>query len=203
MIYKNILLRKTLLLIFPVSFLISCSCGNDYIPRPKGYFRIALPEKKYVIFDSVYPYSFEYPAYTKIVPDTNFRAESYWINIEFPRFHGKLHITYKPIKNNLSKYLEDSRMFVNKHIQKAEAIDEKAYTNDEENVYGLIYHIGGSGVASTYQFYITDSTKHFVRGALYFETVPNNDSLSPVIDFIGEDIVHLINTFKWKKVMVK
>ena len=181
-------------------FFISCN-NSDYIPKPRGYFRIALPEKKYKIFDTIYPYSFEYPVYSIIQPDFNKNAEPYWINIEFPAFKGTLHISYKPVTSDslLYQYFEDARTFVNKHIAKADDIEPIAITDDKNQVYGLIYDITGNGVASTYQFCVTDSTTNFLRGALYFNILPNNDSLAPVIDFIKADINHFIKTLRWKK----
>ena len=183
-------------------------------PRPKGYFRIDLPKKTYIKFDKDYPYSFEYPTYAKVLPDTEKLAEPYWINIYFPRYKGTIHISYKSVishqssvfsknkennKNMLNKYLEDSRMFAMKHITKANGIDEKVIDDKKNKVYGLVYNITGSGAASTYQFYLTDSTSHFLRGALYFYFKPNNDSIAPIIDFIKEDIDHMIKTFRWKE----
>jgi gliding motility-associated lipoprotein GldD len=173
-------------------------CSQDYTPKPRGYFRIDLPEKQYARFDTTFPYSFEYPVYAKIVPDTRKSSEPYWMNIDFPGFNGRLHISYKPVDGNLVQFLEDARTFVVKHIPKADAIDDSLIYRPGDRVYGLIYYIGGSGAASPCQFFLTDSSTHFLRGALYFNTVPNNDSLAPVIDFIEEDIRHLIATFRWE-----
>ncbi len=183
-------------------FMIFSSCNNtDYIPKPRGYFRIALPEKKYKTFDTIYPYCFEYPVYSTIQPDEDLGAEPYWINLDFPSFKGSLHISYKAVTGDsiLYQYFEDARTFANKHIAKADAIEPRVIVNDKNQVYGLIYDITGSGVASTYQFCVTDSAAHFLRGALYFNTLPNNDSLSPVIDFIKTDVDHFIQTLHWKK----
>lgn len=173
-------------------------CNNDYYPKPKGYFRIDLPEKTYVKFDSTYPYLFEYPVYAKVLPDNQAQAEEYWININYSQFHGTVYMSYKRIDGNLNKYLEDTRTMVMKHIPKASSIENKQYQNDDSKVYGLTYSILGVAAASPFQFYLTDSVNHFVRGALYFSTVPNNDSLAPVINFIEEDINHMIETFEWK-----
>jgi len=174
------------------------SCKNEYYPKPRGYFRIDLPEKEYIRFDTNMPYSFEYPVYTRIIKDNRPNAEPFWINLEYPGFKGKIHISYKKINNNLADYLEDSRTLAMKHIPKASAIENKLYENSGKNVYGLTYNISGTEAASPYQFYLTDSVNHFVRGALYFNTIPNNDSLAPVIEFIEQDIQHLIETFEWK-----
>jgi gliding motility-associated lipoprotein GldD len=174
------------------------SCGSDYYPKPRGYMRIALPEKEYVKFDTTYPFTFEYPVYSQFVPDTDVNAEPYWFNIDFPQFNGQLNVSYKPIDNNVVKYLEDTRTLVMKHIPKANAIESKQFIDKENNIFGLTYSISGTEAASPFQFYLTDSTKNFVRGALYFNTVPNNDSLAPVIDFLKQDIIHMIETFRWK-----
>jgi gliding motility-associated lipoprotein GldD len=175
------------------------SCQDSYVPKPRGYYRIDLPAKEYRSFDTTFPFTFEYPIYSKIFPDSSRMAEPYWINIYYFPFHAQLHISYKPIKNNLATYLDDAHTLVNKHIPKANAISQREYLDPAAKVYGLGYEIRGSDAASTYQFYLTDSTTHFIRGALYFDLVPNNDSLSPVIDFLKKDIEHMVTTFRWKK----
>jgi gliding motility-associated lipoprotein GldD len=188
-----------MLKISAILILLAFSCTNEYYPKPTGYYRIDLPEKKYMVFDSAFPYTFEIPVYSEVTPDTDPMAEKYWINIEFPQFKGKLHLSYKKINGNLNDYLEDTRTMVMKHIPKASAIENTVYENPEKKVYGLTYTISGTAAASPYQFYLTDSTKNFVRGALYFNTTPNNDSLAPVIEFLKEDVNHLIETFEWKR----
>jgi len=189
------------ILIFCISlfFITSCVNNKSYFPKPKGYFRIDLPEKRYILFDSTCPYTFEYPVYARVVPDKGTNAEPYWINVDFPHFRGRVNISYKFVKNNLTRYAEDAYTLVMKHIPKADNIDNERIDIKEHNVYGLIYTIEGTGAASPCQFFVTDSVANFVRGALYFNTTPNNDSLAPVIDFIKEDIQHLIKTFRWKK----
>lgn len=186
-------------LVLTVVCAILVSCGeNTYTPKPRGFFRIDLPEKKYQLFDSAFPYSFEYPVYSKIVADEEKRAEPYWINIEFPVFHATVYLSYKPVKNNLYQYFEDARTFVNKHIPKADDIEPVQVSNDSSRVYGIIYDIKGSGVASPYQFCLTDSSTHYIRAALYFNIVPNNDSLAPVLDFVKQDMDHMVKTMRWK-----
>jgi len=181
-----------------IVFLLVSSCGDSYIPKPRGYFRIDFPEKNYQAFDTTFPYAFEYPVYTKIFPDSSALAEPFWINIVYPAFHAQVHISYKVLRGDLKDYLEDSRTLVNKHIPKASSISQREYSDNINRVFGLVYDIRGSEAASTCQFYLTDSTIHFLRGALYFNLVPNNDSLSPVIDFLKADIEHMISTFRWK-----
>jgi gliding motility-associated lipoprotein GldD len=174
------------------------ACNEQYTPKPRGYFRIDLPSHEYVTLDSIHPFSFEYPVYARLSPDPFAPDEPFWLNVDFPAFKGRIHLSYKEIDNNLSEYLEDSRQFVMKHIPKASAIDDSLIYDPVRKVYGLIYHIDGMGAASPCQFFVTDSIKHFVRGALYFDVVPNNDSLAPVISFINEDIDHLLSTIEWR-----
>ncbi len=175
------------------------SCQSNYVPKPQGYYRIDFPAKEYRSLDTNFPYTFMYPVYGKILPDPSKLAEPYWINILYLPFHAQLHISYKPIKNNLNVFLEDARTLVNKHIPKANSINQREFINESEKVYGLVYDIRGSDAASVCQFYLTDSVSNFVRGALYFNLAPNNDSLSPVIDFLKKDIEKMISTFRWKK----
>ena len=187
------------ILIFVLFSLIATACQQNYVPKPRGYFRIELPERSYREMDSTLPYSFSYPVYCKITPDTYSPNEHGWINVEFPKLNAKLHLSYKTIDKNLAKYLNDTHMLVSKHIPKATAIEESQINNPEHHMYGTIYKIQGSEAASVYQFYVTDSIHHFIRGALYFNSEPNNDSLVPVIDFVSKDIDHIIETLRWKK----
>ncbi|MCK5823009.1 MAG: gliding motility lipoprotein GldD [Bacteroidales bacterium] len=189
-------MTKKLLFIIFFAF-VFFSCQHDYTPRPAGYMRIDFPEKEYQHFSNNSPYSFDFPKYAKIVKDKEKDAEPFWINIVFPKLNGKIYISYKEIDNNLSEYIEDSRKFAYKHTVKADAINEKVYSNKEKKVYGILYDIKGN-TASNVQFFLTDSTKHFLRGALYFNTRPNKDSLAPVIKFIKTDIFKLIETFEWE-----
>jgi len=199
---NNKSLNKTLfffLFLAVGAFMSSCD-NTNYTPKPKGYFRIALPEKKYLLLDSIYPYSFEYPKNAFITNDPLSPTEKNWINIELPTFHGRIHISYKSLSgiNNLVTYTEDARTLALKHMSKASGIRQIAIKDQKRKVYGLVYEINGMGTASPYQFYLTDSTKHFMRGSLYFDVIPNNDSLAPVIDFVKPDIQNLFETFNWK-----
>ena len=188
-----------LLLVNCILLTVFVSCDDKtYQPKPKGYFRIDLPEKEYVSLDSMKYYSFEYPVYSKITPDYLSPEEKEWVNVEFPSFKGTIHISYKNVDNNIEKYLEDSYYMMTKHISRAMGIRDSVVANPERKVYGLIYFLEGEGVASPLQFYLTDSVNHFLRGSLYFNVKTNNDSLAPVIDFITDDIRHLIETVKWK-----
>lgn len=189
-------MKVKIVLFFLLVFVFN-SCDNPYSPKPRGYFRIDLPEKKYKEFDTTFPYRFEYPVYAEISNDPHSPQEKYWINVNYVPFKATLHLSYKEIDGNLIDYLEDAHKMVVKHIPKADAIYDSLVVDRDRQVFGLIYELEGSGAASPYQFFLTDSVSHFLRGALYFNTVPNNDSLEPVIDFLTNDIDHLIETLKW------
>ena len=177
--------------------LLTGSCSQDYIPKPRGYFRIDFQKKAYhQIYSPTFPYRFEIPEYSQIVPDDEVGAEPFWVNLKVPAHKAELHISYKKVDNNLAKLTEDSRTMAYKHSIKADAINERIFVNPQKKVYGTIYLIDGNA-ASPLQFYLTDSTQNFLRGALYIREVPNIDSLRPVIDFLTPDIIHLIETTEW------
>jgi gliding motility-associated lipoprotein GldD len=180
------------------------ACNSDYtIGKKRGYFRIDFPEKAYQKFDEPgYPYSFEYPVYASIIKDTTFfevKPENpWWINIDFPRFAARVHVSYKEIgKNNFDSLVNDAfQMSYKQHTYKASAIEPQEIITPN-NIHGMYFTLSGN-TATANQFFLTDSVKHFLRGALYFSAIPNEDSISVVNDFLKKDLWHLINTFKWK-----
>jgi gliding motility-associated lipoprotein GldD len=181
-----------------LGILLVSACSETHIPKPRGFFRIDLPSKDYQKLPDTLPYFFEYPVYAEISNDLYTSGEKAWINIEFPQFRGSLHISYKQVNNDLDVFTEDARTLVFKHIPKASAIYDSLIINPEKRVYGILYQIEGKGTASPVQFYLTDSTSHFLRAALYFNVRPNNDSLTPVIEFLKADLIHLVETFEWR-----
>lgn len=179
--------------------IISASCGGAYTPKPRAYFRIEFPEKKYQSYQSACPYRFDYPVYAEIVPDTKPDAQPCWIDVAYPQFNGRLHLSYQTIssKKQFDNLVEDARTFAFKHTVKATAIDEAVISYPDRKVYGIYYSIEGN-TASSLQFFITDSTKNYLRGALYFNEQPKIDSIKPVLDFIKKDIDVMIKSFQWK-----
>lgn len=183
-------------------FIIFSACNSDYTPKPKGYFKIDFPQKQYRLFQQAsYPYSFEYPAYANVIKDSSFFGEAtenpWWINIDYPQFNGRVHISYKEIgSNKLNKLVNDAFTMTNKHNLKAYSIDDSIIVTPN-NIHGMFFKVGGN-VATANQFFLTDSVKHFLRGALYFDATPNEDSLGIVNSFVLDDLKHMINTFKWK-----
>ena len=178
------------------------SCNSPYSPRPKGYFKIPFPKHEYQQFDKPgYPYSFEYPVYAQVIQDTSFfeaKPENpYWINIDFPQFSARIYISYKQIKsNNFDKLREDAFKMTYKHTYKATSIDD-SLMQTPLGVHGVFFNVGGNA-ATAKQFFVSDSIRHFLRGALYFDAAPNEDSLSIVNQFLQDDMKHLINTLRWK-----
>lgn len=194
-------IQKIFILFF--SILLFWGCSEKYTPKPRGYFRINFPEKAYRSIENEYPYSFEIPVYSAIEKDPFNQDKPNWINVTFPENKAEIHLSYfdldqpgTPEGQLLNEFLEESHELAYKHTIKADAINEQVFMNPAKNVYGLIYRMNGNA-ASPMQFYLTDSTRHFLRGAFYIREVPNIDSIQPVIDFIETDIVRLIETTTW------
>lgn len=189
---------------FVAAALLWASCNPGYTPKPRGYFRIKLPPKAYREFNEPgYPYTFQYPAYARIVKDSLYfdtvPENPWWINIEFPGLDGKIYLSYKIIgkKYSLEQLVNDAHFLTYKNDVKADRINQVLYQTPNR-VSGIFYDVGGNA-ATARQFFATDSTRHFLRGALYFYAVPNADSLAPVVKFVEQDMWHLLETLKWRE----
>ena len=189
---------------FFMTLLLTACREEVFIPKPRGYASVDLPIKEYTSFSKdTYPYEFEYPVYGTIEKDSLFfdkKTENpWWININFKTLGGKVFISYKEITSraSLTKLLEDSYQLSYYHTKKADYINDPVF-HTENNVHGVFYNVGGNS-ASAFQFYATDSVKHFLRGALYFDVAPNADSLQPVNDFLIEDIEQMVKSLKWTR----
>lgn len=209
--------------LLPIAFCIMLlvSCNSTYTSKQKGYYKVDFPERKYIKFEKEgFPYSFEYPVYASVVQDSTYFDNSpddpYWINIDFPMFQGKIFISYKTIGgtsvykrkngknyadsfaiNSFEKLVNDAYKLTYKNEVKAYSIEDSVM-HTPKNVTGVFFKVGGS-VATSKQFFLSDTAKNFLRGALYFNTTPNEDSLAPVNAFLQQDLNHLINTLQWKK----
>jgi gliding motility-associated lipoprotein GldD len=179
------------------------SCGEEVsTPRPRAYPRIEFPTRSYKPFDKEYcHFTFEMPSYTVVEQDTSFFGEKpddpCWFSLNYPQWGGSIYMTYKPLNatNTLDKLANDSYNLTNKHNVKADAITDYTIKN-ANGLGGVIFEVEGN-VASFFQFYLTDSTKNYVRGAMYFRAKANADSLAPAANFVKEDVLHIINTFKF------
>ena len=201
--------------------IILIACNSNYTSKKTGYFNIDLPKKEYELFDEPnFPYSFEYPTYAKIVKDSTYfdanPENDYWRNIDFKNLNAKIFLSYKTVGgkalykikmpngtykdstgvNMYDKMINDAFNLTNKNDDVATSKKDSLFTTTN-NVSGLLFKLGGNA-ATQRQFFMTDTTKNFIRGALYFYASPNADSVKPVVDFIQQDIDHLIKTFRWK-----
>jgi gliding motility-associated lipoprotein GldD len=185
-------------LLMVVGLATSCSRG-DYQPKPKGYNRIPLPGAGHVALPDTLPYKFEYSRYATLMKDTSWIRETHWVEIYYPTLKANIHITYKKLFNSeqlLKEFLNDAYVLTAKHQIKANAINETIVTTKQGKV-AVIAEIEGE-VPSQFQFTMTDSTKNFLRGALYFNTKVQNDSLKPAIDFMKKEMMHIVNTLEFK-----
>lgn len=191
------------ILLIGTVFLFLFGCKEKHTPRPRGFFRIDFPEKQYKSLPNDFPYTFEVPEYSQIVPDKRNPEKDSWINVEVPENNAEVHISYydlqkgnKPRRELLAGFMEETHELAYKHSIKANAIEEQVFMNPARDVYGTVYRIKGNA-ASPIQFFLTDSTKHFLRGALYIRATPDIDSLRPVIDFLEKDVVRIVETTNW------
>lgn len=182
------------LLILIIAF---AACDDPPIPKPRAYFRIDLPEKEYHRFEGPCPYSFEIPKYSGIQLAEG-RNDSCQINLVFPELFVKVYFTYLPVERDVTSYMNDAYQMAYSHELKASAIDREKLELPDKKVYAMVYDLKGD-VATSLQFYATDSSNHFLRASLYFNSSPNADSIAPVLSFIREDMIHLINTLEWKE----
>ncbi len=192
-------MRKVLLPVLIILFFAACGNNHDYSPKPRGYYRIVFPEKAYQPYISNCPFTFQYPKYAVIEPDKKPDAKPCWLNMQFKQFNGTLHLSYEHIlsKKEFNELVEDAHKLSFKHSIKATSIDEGVIAYPDRKVYGIYYTIEGNA-ASSVQFYLTDSTKNYIRGALYFNSEPRLDSIQPVLTFVKKDVDRMIKSFRWK-----
>ena len=187
---------RTSLLLFSLIFVFACG-EPAYSPKPTAYPRTDFPEKEYQTYASDCPFEFEHGVYTAIT-GANSGENPCWLNIDYPFLKARIHFSYNRVDNNLNQLLEDARTLVYRHTIKADAIIEEEFIDKDKSVYARVYKLEGN-TASAIQFYATDSTRNFVRGALYFNSRTNADSLAPAINFIEADVWRLIESLEWTK----
>ena len=192
----------------PLSFaLLVCAlltlgaCHRDYTPKPVAYLRFSFPEKEYQRCDTAaIPFTFDYSSLATVTLKRNNPREKY-IDIHYPQYKAYVFLTYKPIHglDGLRAQVDTSYELMKQHFDYSSGVDEQRYVDPSGRVYASTFRLKGSSVASTYQFWATDSTRHFLRGALFLDCTPNNDSLSPLIDYLHADLEHLLETLEWKE----
>lgn len=213
-------IRYSIILITAFCLVIFSSCNSSYTSKKKGYYKVDFPQRKYVQFAKEgFPYTFEYPAYAAVIQDSTYfegkPENNYWINLDFPQFGGRIFLSYKIIGGNavykikqpngsykdsagvnvFDRMVNDAFNLTNKNQVITTAIKD-SLMHTPNGVSGVFFKVGGNA-ATAKQFFLSDTTKNFIRGALYFDVTPNADSLRPVQDFLQEDINHMINTFRW------
>lgn len=188
--------KLIIIIVAVTAALIQTSCSHEPFPLAYGYFRIDVPEARYQTYKSKQPYTFELSEYATVQPSSP--NEPYWVNIEYPQWQATIHCSYKRLTDQgLATAMEDARTLVYKHTIRADAISEEYFENPEHHVYGILYEIKGNA-ASSAQFFVTDSAHNFMRGSLYFNHLPNADSIAPVNAFITNDIRQIMETLTWK-----
>ena len=192
---------KCFLVLLPLAALMAAACGGgSYTPKPKGYMRIDLPPKAYTAYDTAaLPFTFERAAAASAELKRN-EARLKWVDLKYPDLNGVIFLSYIPLRNasDLAGEVDTSYQLLSKHFGFSSGVDERVFVNPESKVYATTYRLEGQNVASTYQFWATDSVRHFLRGSLYIDCVPNNDSLAPVLEYLQADIDHLLETLHWR-----
>lgn len=179
------------------------ACHDNVVPKPKGFLRLEYPKAIYSKTQvGNIPFSFEANTLANKITSKELKSttKSYGVNIEYPTLKGTIYLTYKSINNNpdnLIDFLRDAQNFTQKHTSKADEIKEKEYINTTNKIYGMFYEVGGN-VASQSQFYVTDSTEHFLTGSLYFYVKPNYDSILPAAKYLEKDVKHIMETVRWE-----
>jgi len=201
--FKKFNFSQLVVSILLISFLLISCEERSYTPKPRTFPRVELPSHDYTTFKVPdCPFKFDMPVYCKVEKDSTFFDEKApskcWFNLEFPTLNGSLYCSYQDIgsKKDLEKYINEAFRMVKEHHIKADYIEELPYSK-ENRVFGMIFNLEGAA-ASSFQFYLTDSSQHFIRGSLYFNTQIRPDSLAPFYEFIKYDIIHLVNTFEWE-----
>jgi len=201
--YKGLRYRVSAFLLFCFSALLLSACVQKPevpVPKPKGYFRLATPEATYQHWDSVLPFTFDYSSHATL----NFQKKEnnvYWIDIYYPTLSAMLKMTYYPVKNNLHNLMWSEEEQVMFHADRR-MIDDIQYSTINDHaarVYGRLYELEGKNVATPFKFWLTDSSHYFVKGTLYFDFAPNNDSLAPIIDYLKSDALFMIDSWQWNK----
>jgi gliding motility-associated lipoprotein GldD len=177
------------------------SCQKTYSPKERGYDRFDLVQPHYLPYDQGHPYTFEVSEQAIVYNDSSRLTEPHWVNIKYPSLSAEVQVTYKNLQNDpklLHELIEDARTLINKHNIKAYGIQENVMrAGTGQNAF--LFSLTGQ-VPTQFQFYTTDSSNHFLRGALYFRTATENDSLAPAIAYISQDMLHLLKSLRWKNV---
>lgn len=185
-------MNKMILILFLGTIFISCK--NKVQPKPKAFLSLEYPKATYEQVNIGCPYTFEINKIASISPSRN--NIPCWIDLNYALLDASIFLTYMPVNDNLDSLLTDAQKLPLRHTIKADAIEGDIYLNEFHDTYGMFYEVTGDA-ASQAQFYLTDSTEHFITGSVYFNTVPNFDSIIPAADYLKRDMRHLMETLEW------
>ena len=184
--------------ILSVLFIVLSSCQQSSIPKPYGYIRLTMPDTCYA--DAVpagYPYRFDVSCNAEVRSVLDDQGGQYWIDLRYPALNATVHCSYQSVRGNLRDLTDDAIRFVYRHASHASSIPERGYEHSDARVYGVLFDLEGN-TASSIQFFVTDSVRHFFRAAVYCDCVPNADSLAPVYEYLHEDVVRIVESFEWR-----
>lgn len=191
---------RYIIVFLSVFTLLISACKEDYTPKRKGYFRIDFPKKEYVTYDTNCPFTFDYPVYAGVFPDSSRNTEPCWLNVRYYPFNATLHLTYKNFngdKNILGQLEEQSRKYAYEHTIKAQDITPLFIDDSTNNVFITAYALEGE-TATSFRFSATDKLQHYIDGAFYFNHKTNIDSVAPVQKYLMKDIDQMLQTLNWK-----
>ena len=180
------------LVYFLVLAMLCLGCKKEVLPKPNSQLRLDYPVASYAQFESSCPATFD------INQDATIKAKSdcgYTIN--YPKMKATIYMSYKPVQNNINVLLRDAQKLTYEHVIKADDILEQPFINKDHRVYGMFYQVNGNA-ATNAQFYVTDSTKHFIDCSVYFYAKPNFDSVMPAADYVKNDMRRLMESLRWK-----
>ncbi len=195
-------MKKSTYILLPILASLLMACGDDSIPKPKGYLRLEYPQPEYKNVDVSLPFTFDKNQLAERIRSIKSDTinNMYGVDIDYPALKGTIYLTYKNVssKEQLMNYIKDAQNLTQKHVIKADEIVEQPFLNKDHNVFGMFYEVGGNA-ASQSQFYVTDSTEHFLIGSLYFYAKPNYDSIYPAAVYLKNDIQHIMESLRWKE----
>ncbi len=183
-----------------VIFIVLFGCENYFLPKQSAYLRLDYPKPEYkLINDKDFPFFFEANTRLSEISDIDINLRSIDFIINYNQLNAQINFQYKSVNSSekLNAYILDLKRTIETHSMMANSVKIKDYSLKEKNIFGRIFDLSGN-VASPYQFYLTDSINNIISGLVYFNIKPNYDSILPAINYIENDIIHLIESFDWK-----
>ncbi len=169
------------------------SCEDDVVVKPHAALRLRFPTPVYSTVNMDCPFVFKQNEFAQVSVNKNCG-----LKVDYPNMKATVFITYRETNTSiLEAQLREAERLALNHGPRALSIPQSQYVNPDKKTYGTFYEINGNA-ASHGQFHLTDSTKHFVTAALYFDTKPNFDSLLPAIEYVRNDMRMMMETMEWR-----